>query len=390
MNYHLMIDDKFINDFIIDAEAAAPNQNVFIIDAGPHQIRHVKSDLAIFAPYHSPLFLETIKNIQENDQVFIHWASDAAINFVLQLPEKIKTGLFFWGGDIVEIPYSIYKKDIYGRLSLRYFEKYEERPKVKWNPLKPKRLFRTLSNRYWKYKANEQKVLETRIAFFARLNYFFNWNILDFDWILKNYQTIAVYKYFFYNFNPVPAQELVAKAKIKQEYTTILIGNSDTTTNNHMEILETLKKFKSEAIKLVIPLNYGNKKYGDLIEKRAVEIFGRDKVIALRNFMDRDAYYSILDNVDLAVMNHYRTQAAGNTLALLYRGKKVFIHERSSTYQLLNTNNVQVGNSATIAEMSFHEFSSVPTADSIQHNIKAIDQLFRIEEKKAVLKDALA
>ena len=202
MNYHLMIDDKFINDFIIDGEMTSPGNNVYIIDKPLEIVQHVKSDKAIFAPYDTALFSDTIKDIKEGDKVFIHWASDAAINFVLGLPKSIKIGLFFWGGDIVEIPYSMYKDTIYGPQSLRYFSKYEERQKVKWNPLKPKRLFRTLGNRYWNYKVNEQRIFEIRQKFFARLNYFVHWNVIDFQWVLDRYETQAEFVYFFYNFNP--------------------------------------------------------------------------------------------------------------------------------------------------------------------------------------------
>lgn len=389
MNYHLMIDDKFINNFIIDAEKAAPGNNVYIIATTRENAKHVNYNKAIYAPYQTSLFAETVSNIRLTDQVFIHWASDEAIDFVLRLPETIKVGLFFWGGDIVEIPYSIYKSSIYGPLSLKYFEKYEERPKVKWNPLKPKRLIRTLANRYWKYNANEQKILGIRRAFFKRLNYFFNWNIIDFEWIKTHYKTSAVFKYFFYNFSPIPATVKENNKNGVKTHTTVLLGNSDTPTNNHLEMLEVLKKFKAEAIKIVIPLNYGNKKYGDIIEQRAIAIFGAEKILALRKFMDIAAYYQILDEVDIAVMNHYRTQAAGNTLALLYRGKKVYINEVSSTYKLLNTNGVVIGNSADISKLPFDAFKELLSREDIGKNIILINQLFKIEEKEAVLKLAL-
>nr|WP_068886787.1 TDP-N-acetylfucosamine:lipid II N-acetylfucosaminyltransferase [Pedobacter panaciterrae] len=387
MNYHLMIDDKFINDFIIDGEKTAPGNNIYIIDWPLEKVKHVKSDKAIFAPYGTELFLETVKNISEGDKVFIHWASDAAINFVLKLPENIKIGLFFWGGDIVEIPYSMFKKTIYGPESFNYFSKYEERPKVKWNPLKPKRLLRTLGNRYWNYAANEQGIYEIRKAFFARLNYFVHWNIIDFQWVLDHYKTQAEFVYFFYNFNPVPAPNTIPKHK---KHISIMLGNSDTTPNNHFEILDVLKKFKNEAIKLVIPLNYGNKEYGDVIQKRATDIFGKEKVVAIRDFMNRDAYYEVLDDVDIAVMNHYRIQAVGNVLALLYREKKVYMHERSSTYKLLSSNGVCLGNSANIENLSFQEFIAPLSAQIKKENIENTNKLFRIDEKEEVLKNLLA
>ena len=52
-----MIDDKFIDGFIDDAEAVAPDANryVFTFDAPP---KYVTSEKGIFAPYGSEPFQE--------------------------------------------------------------------------------------------------------------------------------------------------------------------------------------------------------------------------------------------------------------------------------------------------------------------------------------------
>lgn len=393
MNYHLMIDDKFINDFIADAEKLSPGNNIYIIDVLAENARHVTYDKAIFAPHYTELFDEAVKNVSEGDKIFLHWAADPAIEYVLKLPSTIEIGLFFWGGDVVEVPFSKFKKTVYGSKSLRLFDKYEEgRQKIKWNPLKPVRLYNSFVKRYRTYWQKEEQIWESRKAFFLRLNYFLNWNVIDHEWIQTHYVTSSVYTYFFYNFNPVPAgnSDSPVSPVSKEKPTTVLLGNSDTVTNNHLEILDELAKFKSENIKLIIPLNYGNKWYGDLVERKAIKIFGKNKVTALRTFMSRDEYYKVLDQVDIAVMNHYRTQAAGNTLALFYRGKKVYIHERSSTYQLLNSNGVVVGNSAEIGRISFEEFAT-PFSEPVKtQNISKIDGLFSIVEKEKVLKKMLA
>lgn len=390
MNYHLMIDDKFINDFITDAEKLSPGNNVYIIDVLAENARHVTYEKAIFAPHHTEIFDDAVKNVGEGDKIFLHWAADPAIDYVLKLPKTIEIGLFFWGGDVVEVPFSKFKKTVYGPKSLRLFDKYEEgRQKIKWNPLKPVRLYNSFIKRYRTYWQREAQIWESRKAFFIRLNYFLNWNPIDHEWIQNHYETSSVYTYFFYNFNPVPSENS-SQAITPGKPVTVLLGNSDTVTNNHLEMLDVLAKFKSDNIKLIIPLSYGNKWYGDLVERKAIKIFGKDKVMALRTFMTRDDYYKVLDQVDIAVMNHYRTQAAGNTLALFYRGKKVYIHEISSTYQLLNNNGVVVGNSAEIANISFEEFAT-PFSETVKkENISKIDGLFNIAEKESVLKKMLA
>lgn len=386
-----MIDDKFIDDFITDAENAAPGNNIFILDTKKEYVRHVKSDRVHFAQHHTPTFDELVKNISLNDKVFIHWASEEAIRFALTLDKAIPVGLFFWGGDVVEIPYSYFKKTIYGPESLRYFERHEEHAPVKWNPLKPKRLYRTFAKKYITYRRDQKQIADTRARFFERLNYFLNWNEMDHEWIRQHYTTRVENKYFFYNFNPRPGQDAPApQPDEKKKHTTILLGNSDTVTNNHFEALDALSVFKHDPVRLVIPLSYQGKGYADLVEKRAVSIFGKDKVRALKGFLPRDEYYQILNDVDIAVMYHFRPQAAGNTLALLYRGKKVFIHERSTTYGLLKNNAATVFNSKDIDKMPFADFSRLLTAEQVQENIRIVDKLFDQTEKMRVLKEILS
>jgi dTDP-N-acetylfucosamine:lipid II N-acetylfucosaminyltransferase len=391
MNYHLMVDDKFIDGFINDAEKVAPGKNVYIIDNWKNNAKFVKSDLVTFVPFYTPAFTAILKKVTDKDKVFVHWVSDLAVNAILSLPPDVITGMFFWGGDVVEIPSSRFKKTIYGPLSLTYFEKNEERPKLKLNPLRPKRVLRSFAQRFFKYKGSEREVARTRDLFFKRLNLFLHWNHLDFEWVLNHYTTPAEYKYFYYEFGPKPdaVEQAFMNAPKDNSVTTILLGNSDTITNNHLEALQALSAYKDMPIKLVIPLNYGNDKYADLVENEAIRIFGADKVMSLRSFLQRDNYYKLLAQVDISVMFHYRSQAGGNVLALLHRAKKVFLHSKSTLYQLLKTNGVAIFDSNEISEMDFKQFIAPLDQHSIDKNITMVDTLFNEEERLESLKGVL-
>ncbi|NML40386.1 TDP-N-acetylfucosamine:lipid II N-acetylfucosaminyltransferase [Chitinophaga sp. G-6-1-13] len=387
MNYHLMVDEKFINDFITDAENAAPGNNMYIIDNWKTNARFVTSTLAVFTPFYTPAFYAILKKVTDKDKVFVHWASDQAIEAVLSLPSNITTGLFFWGGDVVEIPSSRFKKTIYGPLSLPYFEKNEERPKLKLNPLRPKRMITSFAQRFFNYKGADRKTTLTRELFFKRLNLFLHWGNLDFEWVRKHYTTGAVHEYFFYEFGTKISEEeqqLIEATKDTQT-TTIMLGNSDTITNNHLEALQALSAYKDEPIKLVIPLSYGNKKYGNLIENEAIRIFGKDKIMALRSFLKRDEYYKLLAKVDVAVMFQFRLQAVGNVIALLYRRKKIFLHSHSTFYQFLKTNDVTIFDSKEIGKMDFKQFIAPTDQQTIEKNIINIDKLYNDEEKMKAL-----
>ena len=43
----------------------------------------------------------------------------------------------------------------------------------------------------------------------------------------------------------------------------IQVGNSATNTNNHIDVLKTLEKYKCENIKIFLPLAYGEQEYAE-------------------------------------------------------------------------------------------------------------------------------
>ena len=114
----------------------------------------------------------------------------------------------------------------------------------------------------------------------------------------------------------------------------ILLGNSATPTNNHLDALEKLRPFSDENIKIYCPLSYGDISYGDLVERAGSEIYG-DKFIPLRNFMPFDQYLKLLSIIDIAIFNHNRQQGMGNIVGLLGMRKKVFIRNDITTWDSL-------------------------------------------------------
>ena len=117
--------------------------------------------------------------------------------------------------------------------------------------------------------------------------------------------------------------------------TTILIGNSGNEVNNHLEILDILRFLKDSDVRIICPLSYGgNKEYVKSVVAEGKMIFG-DKFKPLMSFLGTDDYIMLLSGTDIAVMNHERQQGLGNTLPLLYFGKKVYLRKEATTYLFL-------------------------------------------------------
>ena len=78
----------------------------------------------------------------------------------------------------------------------------------------------------------------------------------------------------------------------------------------------------------------GNQEYIEYVIKKGKQFFG-NRFIPIMEFMEPEDYFSLLKQIDVAIMNHNRAQAVGNVFALLYLGKPVFLKSETSTFKEL-------------------------------------------------------
>lgn len=130
---------------------------------------------------------------------------------------------------------------------------------------------------------------------------------------------------------------------IQSDTINIQIGNSADPSNNHFEILDKLLPFKDQNIKMYAPLSYGDKAHAKKVISKGKELFG-DKFIALTGFIPFEEYLQFLGSIDIAIFNHKRQQAMGNTITLLGLGKTVFIRSDTTQWQLFKDKNIEVLN----------------------------------------------
>ncbi|MEW9925925.1 TDP-N-acetylfucosamine:lipid II N-acetylfucosaminyltransferase [Clostridium butyricum] len=161
----------------------------------------------------------------------------------------------------------------------------------------------------------------------------------DYDLAVKWYKTNAKYLYAAYMDNEKTIQYLETirclNDNIKKDYISILVGNSATETNNHIEVFKLLEKYKKQNIKIFCPLSYGNLKYAEQVIEYGKNIFD-DKFIPLTSFMDSNEYMDLLNSIDIGIFNNNRQQALGNIFSLGYLGKKLYIRDDTSMWNELN------------------------------------------------------
>jgi hypothetical protein len=204
----------------------------------------------------------------------------------------------------------------------------------------------------------------------------------DYDLAKKWYNAKAKYKPVIY-INPIKLECLDPIDKNENnEVINIQIGNSASHNNQHIEAIEMLKKYKSENIKIYVPLSYGDKDYALKVIKYGKECFG-EKFIAITNFMNPEEYSKFLRKIDIAIFNNDRQQALGNLFALSYLGTKIYIRNNTSMWEdLVERVGYKFNAVNDIENLKFSEF--------IYANYKDIDinrQLSEIRfDKKYILK----
>lgn len=115
----------------------------------------------------------------------------------------------------------------------------------------------------------------------------------------------------------------------------ILIGNSFTYTNNHLDIFAKIKPYQLNTSKYIIPINYGNEYAGKRDVFKHISGLSPEKTIWIDDFMPYEKYKHLLSSVSHAIFGHMRQQAMGNINMCLLRGTKIFLYKDGLLYKQL-------------------------------------------------------
>lgn len=122
----------------------------------------------------------------------------------------------------------------------------------------------------------------------------------------------------------------------------ILVGNSASPENNHLDVFRFLhESLSSSGRRIVVPLSYGDMNYRQYVVDAGVELFG-NAFQPLMGYMDRASYFDTLSSCGYVFMNHARQQAVGNISSALLSGAHVFMNPSSPLYKLLREQGAEV------------------------------------------------
>lgn len=318
---HIAQDEKFINAAHFLFELAFPGQNKFIIVKPPADppIRYIKKKREY---QYEVLSADTDRKLAEmsnNHQVTVFHGLDkmkGAVFLQSQNPNRFMT--IIYGAEI-------YNSEIMGG---EFFGPSTRKLK---QSLKGKTIVDVIKTVYRKMAYKDINSYEEvnlghvlyRMQVFGSLPGFSYDPLID-----KNIYNRAVTRI---TFTYYPIEFIIKNGDLRVRGEHILLGNSASATNNHLEAFELLKKINVNKRNIIAPLSYGQKRYAAAIKDTGKKLFP-DNFTALTTFLPLDTYNEIISQCGFVIMNHYRPQAIGNIIAALYMGSKVFLNN-TAAYQ---------------------------------------------------------
>ncbi|MFW9867516.1 MAG: TDP-N-acetylfucosamine:lipid II N-acetylfucosaminyltransferase [Candidatus Thorarchaeota archaeon] len=257
------------------------------------------------------------KLMKKAEYIFIHYLTKEMSRILFKFMGKAKLAWIIWGADLYEyIPLQLY--DHYTSEILDH---------------KEKSILKTI------YYFFNQVIRKSVIK---RLDYVISAHKGDIRLFKKFFRTKAKCFYESIYPNPIDFEKLDKKVDfVDEKYNfnkdgckLLLLGNSGTPSNNHLDVMIRLSKMKEQNFKIICPLSYGTPNYIQKIIKNGKNLFG-DRFITLLEFLNPNIYYHILNQIDIAIMYHNRQQGMGNIQILSYLGKPICMKKTSVYFNLL-------------------------------------------------------
>lgn len=362
MNIHFLIDNQYTKRFVMYMnEHYAEDKNRFYVVNYKKKLQFLDGipNVNVISGTNQNIIWDIRKIVHDEEctNIFIHYLSNIYLFPLFFKKKKQKTYWMTWGGDY------------YSYINFPLFDK-ETAKIVSIN--EKKRIIDKLLNIFRNY------VIKHKVDYVSISPY-------EYD-ILTSYYKIQPKRINFKYPNPVTLKiEKEYKELSSKKEKIILVGNSGAAENNHIDAFLKLSKLTG-SFKLIVPLSYAyEENYREKVISMGRTLFG-DKFIPLLDYMTPEHYYEILLTVDVAVMNHFRQQAAGNMRTLIELGKKIYINETNPLYHTFIQNNVYLSPMPKdyFDESIFIEYSEAEK----KQNIKGLESFYS-EEIIAKYMDAL-
>jgi dTDP-N-acetylfucosamine:lipid II N-acetylfucosaminyltransferase len=313
---HLAHDETFILFFSSIFDQLEGVTNRYLVQGVPHTpFKHVAgldiSRVVGKAYFSSP---EIKEDLHWADCLVVHYLDVHGARIILKAPSRVAIVWSGWGGDY----YGFMRggeRSLYGDKTKQLLDKSHI----------PRKTLRGRLRRFVRFIKYRIFVMPA----LRRVGYFSAPIKSDFALLKQSLGKRFTAEYIQLNYGSVEKTFVAGGDRCHGD--NILLGNSATPSNNHLEIFKLLAVQDLAERKLIVPLSYGVPEYRDAVIEEGHSVFG-ERFVPVCDYMPLPDYNALIAQCAVVIMNHRRQQALGNIGAMLYRGAKVFLDEASPVY----------------------------------------------------------
>lgn len=336
MNYHIIPQDKFFGTYIEDIfRIHQEDNNVIWVRGEEGDSRFFHTDRPVeYLGSKFVSFREHIQRIKPEDRLFVSWYDTFIGNAILRAGLSAPVYVYLMGADFYCLPEGWHEKWLLDPLTRHAFDKDGLFPV--WKPWKWKKWMDFKNKLKERYSKKQETV--KRIDYLVLPEHATD----EVDLVKKLYpgcraehkvgtfdQNVDLSKDF--SMKPVPAKGKPLK---------ILLGNSADPSGNQLDAIHFLKRRVKTPFEVYCLLSYG----AHAVIKK-ICLFGNqelgDRFHPVKEYLDREKYIGLLNDMDVIMMYHNRQQAAGAIMTSLALGKPVFMKSRSPLYKQIASLGIQ-------------------------------------------------
>ena len=322
---HIVPDEKFIDFFHrMCLEVGGGEHTFFVVANERSQLRYIKSTPIKGTVDLSPAKREIMRlEMAKQDCIVIHFLNAVSAATVMEAPPGPMVVWSGWGSDYADLlpggrpallgprTRQLYREHCAGILRQRPIDGVRELVRPHW--------MRFARPMQWG-------------GVFRRVDYFSA--PIEADFIALKASLGSCFRAEFLQLNYGSVGSSCSAIPMAEDARDILVGNSASVTNNHLEVFQRLSRSDFRDRRIVVPLSYGDPWYRDRICDAGRSMFGPN-FVPIVDFLPLQEYLAVQSQCAFGVFNHVRQEGLGNVIAMVSAGSKVVMHPDSPVRKML-------------------------------------------------------
>ena len=391
MNYHIIPQDKFFSSYIEDIYRIHQEENNIIWVHGN------KGESPFFSTIRRVEYLGNdpdnyrshLSILESSDKLFVSWYDTFIGKLVLETNKPFKLYVYLMGAEFYCHPEWYHMNWLLDCQTKRI--------------LKQKRLYPQLSSSsnipwlyfiyHWiKFKKRIHVQYLEKLQTIKRINYIIlpKHSFAEFEQVKALYPGMtARHAYGCFDQNVDLACTLpTSRVPSEEDSIKVLLGNSADPHGNQFDAIHLIKSMADIPLEVFCLLSYGDEQAREWIIDYGIEELG-SHFHPVQHYMDRESYLHFLQQMDIVIMYHNRSQAMGAIISSLVLGKPVFLKTQSPVYSLLVSIGVKsIYDVKSISSINLREVIS-SAQKNCQDTVLRIKKEFSMKTRLAYLSDLL-